>query len=238
MSDKMKRKPRTRGAGRVLAPFGIPASYRFGDTVVNDVIVYHVADRHPDGDGPWEDEADKTAWIDEASGLPCIIRRSKHHGALEGFVAVPRGHDLFGFDHAALAPLGIIVHGGLNYSEPCQENELEAVSVCHVEPIWRPIAEPVSGSQVDVDEDLWWLGFSCDHSYDYVPKSHRHPNPPNHLAHGHDIPQTYRDEAYVHRQVVQLAAQLKALGDGDEMPAITFPPPPIGLERTGGRSDD
>ena len=55
------------------------------------------------------------------------------------------------------------------------------------------------------------------------------------IVHGHDVAQTYRDEGYVYTQVVQLAAQLKALGNGDEMPAIAFPPPPIGLDRKDGR---
>ena len=140
MTRKKTSAPRKGAAGRSLTPIDVPANYNFGPAKVDGVSVYHVNDRHPRGDGPWADEADKTAWWDENTGLACIIRRSKS-GSLSGFVAVPRGHDLFGFDHVAIRPLG----------------------------------------------------------------------------------------------VVQMAAQLKALGDGDEMPAIAFPPPPVGLDRKEGR---
>ena len=230
MSDKTKPTKKA-SRSRALVPIHIPATYNFGPAIVDGVAVYHVEDRHPRSDGPWEEEADKTAWWDEGTGLGCIIRRSKD-GSLAGFVAVPREHDLFGFSHVALQSLGIVVHGGVNYSEPCNENEVESVSVCHVPRIQVRVAEQITGSRLDAHE-LWWFGFSCDHSYDFVPSPMKRPGDGMKIVHGHDVAQTYRNEGYVYNQVVQLAAQLKALGDGDEMPPIAFPPPPLGLDRKG-----
>jgi len=234
MTRKKTSAPDKGAAGRSLAPIDVLANYNFGPANVDGVSVYHVDDRHPRGDGPWTNEADKTAWWDEKTGLACIIRRAKN-GSLAGFVAVPRGHDLFGFDHVAIRPLGVVVHGGLNYSEPCNESEVESVSVCHVPRVRTLLAEQITGSRLDVDHELWWFGFSCDHSYDFVPKPNSRPGAGLKIVHGHDVAQTYRDEGYVYTQVVQLAAQLKALGDGDDMPGIAFPPPPLGLDRKEGR---
>ncbi len=233
MTDK-KKPAKKATAGRHLVPINVPATYDFGPALVEGVSVYHVDDRHPRSDGPWSEEADKTAWWDEKTGLACIIRRSKD-GSLSGFVAVPRGHDLFGFSHVATRPLGIVVHGGINYSEPCNENELETVSVCHVPRFRARVAEQITGSRLGADDELWWFGFSCDHGYDFVPDPVTRPGAGLRVVHGHDVAQTYRDEGYVYTQVVQLAAQLKALGDGDEMPGIAFPPPPIGLDRKDER---
>lgn len=46
------------------------------------------------GQGPWVSEPDKVQWLDEASGLPCLIVRGPM-GALCGYVGVPEGHPFF-----------------------------------------------------------------------------------------------------------------------------------------------
>jgi hypothetical protein len=46
-----------------------------------------------------------------------------------------------------------------------------------------------------------------------------------------ETPAEYRDDAYVIREITNLAAQLKAIADGEPVPAREGPPlPPIGLE--------
>ena len=185
-------------------------SYRIGSTEITPLNVYHVPDIHPDTFGPWMNEADKIAWLDEATGLPCIIRRARS-GYLSGYVGIDPRHPLFALDHEAVpADLDIEVHGGLSYSEACDEEGDEATSVCHVH-------------APDVSELLWWFGFDCNQAYDLVPE--RGPN--GYL--GAENGPIYRDEAYVFQQCTNLAAQLHAIAAGEPKPDLKDPPPPIGL---------
>jgi hypothetical protein len=46
------------------------------------------------GPGPWVDEVDKVQWQDDATGLPCLVKRN-HMGAWCGYVGVSKGHPLF-----------------------------------------------------------------------------------------------------------------------------------------------
>ena len=52
-----------------------------------------------------------------------------------------------------------------------------------------------------------------------------------------ELARTYRDDAYVVRETVALAAQLRAIAEGDAAPQRDDQPPPIGLDpsRGGGR---
>ena len=203
---------RPRASGSALVP------YQFGDREVPHVAIYHVPDRHPDHAGAWQDEPEKLAWRDRETGLGCIIRRERG-GHLGGYVGVSCDHPLFGFDWRAVpAGLGITVHGGLSYADACNDDEPESVSICHVAP---PLAA-VSGSRLDAHAPIWWFGFTCDERYDLVPGR------PDRDARSDDI-QIYRDQAYLFGQVVQLAAQLHAIGAGLPMPPIISPPPPRGL---------
>ena len=73
------------------------------------------------------------------------------------------------------------VHGGITYGSPC-----EGV-VCHVPQPGEP-------------DEVWWLGFDCAHSGDLSPGSmQRYGWPP--------MSGTYKDRAYVEREVEQLARQ-------------------------------
>jgi hypothetical protein len=106
------------------------------------------------GDGPWQNEPDKKQWVDEETGLPCLIVRNGH-GALCGYVGVPNGHPWYGVSYDDVRVEGDEwpeVHGGLTFSDKCQEGG----KICHkVEP-----GEP---------DDVWWLGFDCAHSGDMWP---------------------------------------------------------------------
>lgn len=192
MSDKL--------TARAIVP-SKPDEHRLGNDLV-EVLQIHRGQVHIRDVGPWSEEADKIAWIDRATGLHCIILR--HDGGfLSGYVAVPPGHPLFGYDHRALPhTLQIDVHGGLDYAQPCDEHAAEVRSVCHVSEL------PRVPSRV-----AWWFGFSCDKPGDLIPDRVRR----NEGA--MEQPGVYRDEAYLYHQTIGLAAQLHAIGTDLPKPA-------------------
>lgn len=148
--------------------------------------------------GPWDDEPDKAQWVDEATGLDCLLVRNRL-GALCGYVGVPPVHPWHGQDYGAKVvepaddgdPRGgeidsiIDVHGGLTYANACQEDEAESEGICHVPAPGRPA-------------DVWWFGFDCGHYRDFAPG----------YAIRFDIGGTYRDLDYVRGEIASLAAQL------------------------------
>ena len=180
--------------------------------------------------------ADKLAWKDEATGYECIIMRHTRDGYLRGFVGVDPGHPLYGFEHEAIpAELDIEVHGGITYSAMCERGPSptprlaqEARSICHVQ-IRPAVYDPVVNAtdHRPQHDDAWWFGFDCNQLYDKVPGRAGDRAP--FLA--AETGRTFRDEAYVHGQVIDLAAQLRAIADGGPKPERTgSPPPPIGLD--------
>lgn len=61
------------------------------------------------GSGAWSDEADKVQWVDEATGLDCLIVRN-NGGALCGYVGVPESHPLYGVGYSEeVAGLGAML---------------------------------------------------------------------------------------------------------------------------------
>src|SRR4051812_43956542 len=87
--------------------------------------------------GPWIDEPDKAQWIDDATGLDCLIVRNRT-GALCGYVGVPPEHPWHGVSYSGCtescgersycdhSPDGRTrVHGGLTYADACQEGQDE-----------------------------------------------------------------------------------------------------------------
>jgi hypothetical protein len=71
--------------------------------------------------GPWHQEPDQKIWTDDATGLPCAMRRNEVTGIWLGYVGVPRSHPLFGkgYDEAS----GLSVHGGLTYASEASNGE-------------------------------------------------------------------------------------------------------------------
>ncbi len=200
-----------------LVPVGPPPHHGVrrmhgGTELVAVDAVYSVPSVHPFKAGPWALEADKIAWTDPMSGLACIIRRSGPTGCLEGYVGVGPEHPLFGVTPGALVGLGLHTHGGISYAQPCARNEHASVSVCHLvgpsEVLFSHGPASVEGADHD---DAWWFGFTCDHASDVIPSSRSSGR--TKLPDGINAP-VYRDEAFVHRECVHLAAQLKALADG------------------------
>lgn len=146
------------------------------------------------GPGPWVDEVDKVQWQDDATGLPCLVKRN-HMGAWCGYVGVSKGHPLFEDTDAGDQ---VDPHGGVTFTGFCQphgEGE-EWDAICHV---------------VDLGEDdrVWWIGFDCAHYADLVPFVHGTGEFGSKLPSPVEI--TYRDLAYVTDQTVQLARDLHEL---------------------------
>lgn len=157
-------------------------------------------DRSRWASGPWDDEPDKLSWIDEATGLDCLIVRN-HMGGLCGYVGVPPEHPWHGvaycehlgepcaeeycYEHR---PESLVsVHGGLTFSEFCAEHGDIGGSVCHVPAEGRPA-------------NVYWFGFDCAHHSDRQPGMAEYE--------GLSADEVYRDVAYVRAEIESLAAQL------------------------------
>ena len=126
--------PKKKTPARALAVSTGPTTYPIANTTVAATQLFKVPDRHPGGDGPWNDEADKIGWIDERTGRQCIILRQAN-GTLSGYVAVEPAHPLFGYRHDAVpGVLGVSVHGGLTYAAPCEQNLMSRslCATCHL----------------------------------------------------------------------------------------------------------
>ena len=193
----MARKPtKSRALTQVSAP-SLPEAYAIADTVIKPDQLFANNGHKPSGPGPWREEADKLAWQDPATGFHCIILRLRD-GSLSGYVAVPVNHPLYGFNHDAIpSGIDVMAHGGLSYSEPCNERGPEEVRICHT-------AMVPTGQQAQPDQD-WWFGFRCNHEQDFVPSSDR-----SFLR--DEEGRTYRDEAFVFQECTHLAKQLAAIG--------------------------
>lgn len=99
---------------------------------------YTTEDKSEWGPGPWQDEPDKVQWVDEATGLDCLMVRNSA-GTWCGYVGVGPDHPWHGIDYSACImgedcdedperyycdhrPDGIVrVHGGLTFASACQE---------------------------------------------------------------------------------------------------------------------
>lgn len=230
----MPRKPRTPKTALPTAsepqlPDGLvneePVNYPLATTRIVAQQVYSNPDRHPDEPGPWSNEADKVAWVDEETGLGCIMLRQVD-GTLSGYVGVGPDHPLFGFEVDAV-PLDIsaTVHGGLTYGKACEVNRVESharsqtvkerYSVCHVTRTRTRTIEyhvDVQTTEDEFHEDLWWLGFDTNHDGD------ARPNDDDYERRSGDV---YRDQSFVYGQCIDLARCLRRIasesGSPDEM---------------------
>lgn len=137
-------------------------------------------------DGPWKAEIDKKQWLDEETGLPCLIVRGPS-GALCGYVGVGKSHPFFEKDYSTRIPVPdrssieikqfsmgafleamrdddghaslnciINVHGGLTFSDHCCPSPSGPGGICHV-------------VEEGEDDNVWWLGFDCAHAGDVCP---------------------------------------------------------------------
>lgn len=167
---------------------------------------YKDVDKTEWGEGPWVDEQDKVQWLDEETSLPCIIKRNGS-GAWCGYVGVSKDHPAYLKDYNEV---DVEVHGGLTFADRCQPHDEgeqgEAHAICHV----------VEDGE---DDAVWWLGFDCAHGgMDYVPRMVADTKRfgfggDKDLADVLDIfsEGTYRDQAYVTAETLNLAKQLAAI---------------------------
>lgn len=137
---------------------------------------YRTVDKAEWGRGPWQDEPDKAVWVDEKTGLDCLLVRGPV-GALCGYVGVPEDHPWHGRDYSASdhicdetcdegycskrhdgSPDSIVnVHGGLTFANECHPDDDPSTGICHLPQSGRP-------------EHIWWFGFDCAHSWDVAPR--------------------------------------------------------------------
>lgn len=146
---------------------------------------------HPTIPGPWSDEPDKAQWIDHTTDLDCLAVRNRR-GAWCGYVGVPPRHPLHGVDYQAAEERDrwFDVHGGLTYSDFCQEGAEDGPGICHVPAPGRPAK-------------VWWFGFDCAHYMDATP----HDAADSLLGHA-EMRKVYRTLDYVRGEVANLARQL------------------------------
>jgi hypothetical protein len=196
-------------------------------------IEYRTVDKSTWPRGAWDQEPDKVQWIDEATGLDCLIVRNGG-GALCGYVGVGPSHPSHQQDYN---DVDVDVHGGLTFSDTCadasRENfvrwqqsvpsmRLEAArhphgdaarrlaEVGHLEDDfdgWQRWMESVAIChlpQSGQPDRVWWLGFDCAHLGDISPAY----DGLRRSGYGDD---TYKDIGYVTNEVTRLASQLAAL---------------------------
>ncbi len=236
MAKRPTKKTALTNAGKTGLPEGLlntePVDYAVSTTSITALQLYHNPDRKPAGDGPWNKEADKVAWIDKETGLGCIMLRQED-GTISGYVGVETDHPLFGFKAAAV-PLEIsrVVHGGVTYGKACEVNRFERrawgeprserYTVCHVTST-RLVQEyrTVQTTKDEFHEDIWWLGFDTNHAGDLIPDQ----LPERRKG---DI---YRDQTFVYENCIALARKLKSIADAGSYAAETsthakqLPPP-------------
>ncbi|WP_296720696.1 hypothetical protein [Erythrobacter sp.] len=243
---------RARSKSRSLVPskprssaLALPERLILGDHEIRPEQVLNIPERRPYGEGPWENEPDRVAWQDAATGYACLILRQRN-GTLAGYVAIGSSHPLWCYERDAIpSELGITPHKGLDYASLCDEYEPSEVRICHVghgqlSHLTTPLA---ADSDAAGAPDAWWFGFACDKVGDLLPEGNSR-NDKNR----EDGPRLYRDIGYVADQVVQLANKLSALDDhgssidgdcagGHGVPLTLGAKPKALLPRKGGRHD-
>lgn len=168
------------------------------------IKTYHSRDKSDYPEGPWMDEPDKIQFVDEATGFPCLIVRN-HVGSLCGYVGVRPDHPLHGVHYQDDRADGLSVHGGVTFTDFCDEDAEEDSGICHV---------PECG---DIDR-IWWFGFDCAHASDACPLMHSTQGKMLGIynifdsivsgARGRSNRESYKDIAFVVSEIQSLASQL------------------------------
>lgn len=93
-------------------------------------------------DGPWNHEGDRHQF--KVKGYDCLITRNTML-VWCGYVGLKPDHPWYGKPYN---DIDCDAYGGLTYGEHCNG------VVCH---------------KTDGDDDLYWIGFDCAHSFDFIP---------------------------------------------------------------------
>lgn len=222
---------RKKTSGRAVTPskqnaVAVPQRFAIGDTEIHPEQFHLIPERHPRGPGPWDQEPDKLAWTDPATGLACIVLR-QDDGTLSGYVAVDYGHPLWGFAFDAVpSAIGKAPHRGIDYAELCSHTGPERIRVCHTRPAQMQRNAPQGADAAGYD-DKWWFGFSTSEPGDLVPNGAK---PQLHREEG----EVYRNLDYVFEQTRTLAAQLSSVEHGQDSDHGV----PLQLGRPSTREDE
>jgi hypothetical protein len=141
--------------------------------------------------GPWKDEPDYLAWVDDETGYRCLLKRNII-GAWCGFVGVPPRHPLYMTPPNDTAFQFVDVHGNVTFGGFMDEE----------------------GGAFSPPERTWWIGFDAMHDGDYCPNAHavNAKDRPKHMRRLRGktalLNQDYRDEEYMFNEVSFLAVEL------------------------------
>lgn len=132
-------------------------------------------------DGPWATEPDAVAWGRKSEPpAPRILMRHPELGTWCGYVAVFKGHPLFGkkelsevreaFAEAGHAP----PHGGITFSGEGGGllRELANPPPAAATDAEREAYAAIVASLTESGKDFWFIGFDCAHGGDLVPAYH------------------------------------------------------------------
>lgn len=159
------------------------------------------------GPGIWTDEPDEAEWVDERTGLPCLVLRNMDFGTLAGYVGVPQGHPWHGENDPdnADAYRGITFAG--MYEETGITRHVPATALRKARTVTLP------GKPDELYLGHWFVGFDCAHFSDTIPHARhligRGAAEPLLVASVHlpDDPftDTYKDFVWVRMRVEELA---------------------------------
>ena len=142
--------------------------------------------------GPWLKEPNRLEW--EHLGMDCLIVRAPITYNLCGYVGVTKKHPFYEKDYDDVHDQGLLVHGGLTFSDHCQG------AICHKK-----------------KQKVWWLGFDTSHCDDLSPGMMANSSfLKDMLPHLNSLGDPfqrgiYRDFDYVKKETENLAQQLAQL---------------------------
>lgn len=157
----------------------------------------------------WDSEPAEFNFVDDASGLKCAMRRGPG-GNWCGYVAVPKGHPIFGKDYSD----PVTVPSGYMDRDVSVDADYGAIALFTASLVAKPdeniwpldLAVRCHGGLTyagngwgAMQDGSWWLGFDCAHSGDLVP---------NYSHFGGDV---YRNEAYVRASIEKLCGDIVAI---------------------------
>lgn len=148
------------------------------------MLTWQNTDKSKWENGPWMQEPDKAQWIDESTGLDCLIVRGPS-GALCGYVGIPQEHPAYEQDYYNI---DVRCHWGLTFAGRCSPGDDPARGICHIE-------------ESAANKNVWWLGFDCAHCDDLCPGYESR----------YRMGGIYRDFGYVQRECADLALQLSKI---------------------------
>lgn len=98
--------------------------------------------------GPWQQENDCIRWLDETTGLTCVMHRVPQTGAWRAFVGVPPEHPLYLTNKTHTVFEFVDVHNGITFA---------GIAPSEDEFFSPPIRR-------------WWVGFHLAGNTDFKPK--------------------------------------------------------------------